>query len=64
VWAENPIDLSNRAVAARTEASSSTIEIAGAFATRPHFLGVPKHRARSRRLRHNLWRAFRVENYT
>jgi hypothetical protein len=30
------MDLSNRAVAARTEASSSTIEIAGAFATRPH----------------------------
>jgi hypothetical protein len=44
------MDLSNRAVAARTEASSSTIEIAGAFATRPHLLGVPKHRARSQRL--------------
>jgi hypothetical protein len=33
-YAENPIDLNNRAVAVRTEASSSTIEITGTSATR------------------------------
>ena len=32
---ENPIDLSNRAVAVRTEGSSSMTEIIGASATRP-----------------------------
>jgi len=34
-YTENPIDLSNRAVAVRTEGSSSTTEIIGASATRP-----------------------------
>src|SRR5262249_53407803 len=41
-YAENPIDLNNRVVAVRTEASSSTIEITGICATRPDlFRGVP-----------------------
>jgi hypothetical protein len=44
-WAEKPMDLSKRAVAARTEASSSTIEIAGAFATRPHFFSACRYKA-------------------
>ena len=34
-YTENPIDLSNRAVAVRTEESSSMTEMTGASATRP-----------------------------
>jgi hypothetical protein len=37
-WVENPNDLSSRAVAARTEASSSTMEITAISATRPDLL--------------------------
>src|SRR5262249_48137010 len=40
--AENPSDLSNRAVAVRTEASSSMIEITGASATRPDLFSRPE----------------------
>jgi len=40
-YTENPIDLSNRAVAVRTEGSSSTTEIIGASATRPDLFSRP-----------------------
>src|SRR5262249_27194953 len=40
-YAENPIDLSNRAVAVRTEGSSSMTEIIGASATRPDLFSRP-----------------------
>jgi hypothetical protein len=40
-YTENPIDLSNRAVAVRTEGSSSMIEITGTSATPPDLLSSP-----------------------
>jgi hypothetical protein len=40
-YTENPIDLSNRAVAVRTEGSSSMTEIIGTSATRPDLFSRP-----------------------
>src|SRR5262249_6213834 len=54
-YAENPIDLNNRAVAVRTEASSSMIEITGTSATRSDLLSrpvPPQAGPRPRRLTH------------
>ncbi len=62
-YTENPIDLSNRPVAVRTEGSSSMIEMTGASATRPdHFL-----RAKAGPVivaSPNLGGHLRTENYT
>jgi hypothetical protein len=41
-YAEKPIDLSNRAVAVRTEGSSSMIEMTGASGTRPDLFSRAK----------------------
>src|SRR5262249_51532990 len=60
-YAENPIDLNNRAVAVRTEASSSMIEITGTSATRPDLLsrpGPPQAGPRQRRLIHEIREGF------
>ena len=66
-YAENPIDLNNRVVAVRTEASSSTIEITGASATQSDLFfegrankgGGPDGLAS-----HNIGLDLRTENYT
>ena len=64
-YTENPIDLSNRAVAVRTEGSSSTTEIIGASATRPDlFSRLGQYGPRQRRLTPTLGRELRAENYT
>src|SRR5262245_59430919 len=56
-YAENPIDFSNRAVAVRTEASSSMIEITGTSATRSNLCSRPgpaQAGPRQRRLIHEI----------
>jgi hypothetical protein len=60
-YAENPIDLSNRAVAVRTEGSSSMIEITGASATRLDLFSRPgpaQAGPRQRRLIHEIREGF------
>ena len=60
-YAENPIDLNNRVVAVRIEASSSMIEITGTSATRPDLLsrpGPPQAGPRQRRLIHEIREGF------
>jgi len=60
-YTENPIDLSNRAVAVRTEGSSSMIEITGTSATPPDLVLESRAKRRGHRQRrhtHNLRAGF------